>query len=156
MQFSLRALLSFVTLLAVYLAVVFAIPSGVGYVCLMLATVALLPVIVTGVVYDRGFWRTFWIGCAAAGVLPLLIMFVFGSGVIYYDFTSGEELRTHVYIIATGHGLVVLSGCAALATRILIDRKNRRHARRAKPAPDSVLHGRVTVDDLKTSVGEYD
>ena len=63
------------TAIAVYLAIVFALPVIASQICLTFASFVMLPVIVTGVVYDREYARTFWIGCAAVGMIPLLMMF---------------------------------------------------------------------------------
>ena len=150
MQFRLRTLFGCITALGVYFAVVFALPFAASYVCLMLMSFFMIPVMVTGVVYERGYARTFWIGCAASGVIPLLAMLYFSAAGLYllYDANGDDESRAISILLAVSHALVLLSGGVAVVSRWLIERNH--HALRSDATGDmSILHGRVTVAELR-------
>jgi hypothetical protein len=156
MKFSLRTLFIWLTALAVYFAIVFAVPVVVSYACTILMTFVMMPVIVTGVVYDRGYARTFWIGCATTGAIPYLMVCyysIFASLLFFADDFIGDEWWMARIAFAVCHGLVLLSGGIAMAARWLIERKNRRRSTNATSGR-SILHGRVTVARLKTSGAE--
>ncbi|MBC8356820.1 MAG: hypothetical protein H8E66_33010 [Planctomycetes bacterium] len=151
MRFSLKTLFIWTSASAMYLAVVFAMPAVASYICLVLATFLMAPVVVVGVVYDRGYARTFWIGCAVSGTLPLLLMIYMSLGGFYLPlYGDSDEERIPAYIFAGCHGLVGLSGVIAVGARWLIERKNR--VCQSDIAVDrSILHGRVTVAELRSS-----
>jgi hypothetical protein len=156
MRFSLSTLLLWVTGLAIYFAVVFALPFIASYVCLMLATVFIMPVVVTGIVYERGYARAFWIGCAGPAVIPMLSVLTLGGGFFLPIYALmdgdivGDEGRIYTLMIGGSHGLVFLSGGVGVAARWLIEHKHR--GRRMNVAEGgSILHGRVTVADLQTA-----
>ena len=147
MRFSLRTLFLIVSVLGVYLAVVFALPPIVSGVCLTLVTFIGIPVVVTGVVYDCGYSRTFWIGCATSAIIPLLMLLYLSFGVflpIYSDADGGED-RTASLIFTLGHGLVGLSGGVAVAARWLIDKKNG-NTEALTPTSRTILSRRIPVE----------
>lgn len=150
MRFSLRTLFLIVSVLGVYLATAFATPPIVSAVGLTLVTYAMPPVVVTGVVYDRGYAHTFWIGCASAGTLPYLIAvyYGFGAGVMvlteWGDIDSSDG-RILTIAVTVCHSLVFFSGGIAMVTRWLIEKKNGN----AEPsaAPDrTILSRRIAVE----------
>ena len=65
-QFSIRSLLIATAAVAALVWVLFAPPHGAGAVVMLLACLALPAATVSGIVYGRGYWRSFLIGAAPA------------------------------------------------------------------------------------------
>jgi len=71
-QFSLRSLLWLTTAVAVVCAVMFQMPDALAIPILMFVTMAMVPVLVTVLIYGRGYQRTFAIGAIFPPGLLLL------------------------------------------------------------------------------------
>src|SRR5690348_11511849 len=91
MQFSIKHLMAWTVVVALSCAVLFAVPSVVGTAILGLGLLWLPVLLVCGVIYARGWRRTFFIGAliAAAPILvPVLIylpMLILGAGMTSID-----------------------------------------------------------------------
>ena len=160
MRFTLWGLFLFISALGVYLAMAFATPPVVSIISLTALTYVMGPVAVTGVVYDRGYARTFWIGCAAGGAFPYLIALYHSLTLLLFAFegwgelgeVSAEDGFTWALSIVVCHAIVFSAGFVAAMTRWLIDKKNEvieRQSGRAlavQTPPPSVLSRRVVVE----------
>ncbi len=62
-QFSLKTLMGSITLAAVFFALIFAVPDVVACLVFLAGLLLLLPALVAGTVYGRGYGRAFCIGC---------------------------------------------------------------------------------------------
>ena len=150
MRFTLGTMFLYVTGVAAYLAIAFAATPALSLIGLTLVTYAMAPIVTTGVVYDRDYARTFWIGCAAAGTLPYIIAlsFSFNMGfmlLMEWEDISSDEARPWTITVTVCHGLVLVSGCIAIATRWLIERKNRKTEANGS-AERSILSRRVVLE----------
>ncbi len=130
MKFSLRTLLAVVSAVAFYLAIAFAASSPVRLVAVTTLTFLMGPAIITGIIYDRGYARTFWIGCSVTAIIPNLYIaycffhyhgsFLVDPGSIRYS----DGLIA--YPLLACHALVLVSGLTSVAVRwFLIDSQTR-------------------------------
>src|SRR5260221_13825732 len=91
MQFSIKHLMAWTVVVALACAVLFAVPSLVGAAILGLGLLWLPVLLVCGVIYARGWRRTFFIGAliaAAPFLVPLLAyvpMLLLGAGMMSID-----------------------------------------------------------------------
>ena len=109
MRFSLRSLFFLMAGVAVYCALLFAEPTWIGMISMPILTLMILPVAVGGIVYTRGAWQAFWIGCTVGTGLVILIMFLFSSGIIF-SVSNGDDDWQFRLIYAILHGLILING----------------------------------------------
>lgn len=153
MRFSLWNLFVFISAAAVYLAVAFTAPVMVSVFAQVLLSLLLVPVAVTGIVYDRGYGRTFWIGCVGFAAVPYLMAlsssFTFGMLLTLEDLADAtdEDSRSFVVVFAVFHTLTLVSGILAVLTRWLIERRRRAASPNAAVPlpPSSVPHRRLAL-----------
>lgn len=131
MRFSLRSLFFLMAGVAVYCALLFAEPTWIGMVSMPILTLMILPVAVGGIVYTRGAWQAFWIGCAAGIGLMILMLLTFSSG-IFFSLSSGDEVWQFRLIYAILHGLILISGAIVVGVRWFCKR-----GQLEKSAPDN-------------------
>lgn len=154
MRFSLRALLLWTVVIAVYLGLAFGLPPIFGGPLLLMMTLWLPVVIVCGIIYGREMRRAFWIGCATGGFVPLLVGLYFaysiGISLVLIDLSSDidfDEFGAYTSAFAVLHGFVYLSGAVAVVARAVMLRSARRSAPAQTPVTTSVLHRRIVVED---------
>lgn len=130
MKFSLRALFGVMSAVAVYVALVFATPPLVSLILLSIFSYLLGPAIFIGVIHDRGWMRSFWIGCLIPAAIPYVFLTYYGAIYSPY-FWSGESLvglsgsggNSASYVFAGAHLAIVLSGASAAVMHTLIDHR---------------------------------
>jgi len=133
MKFSLRTLFLMTLAMAFYLALVFAITAPVRLVAVATLTFLTWPAVMTGIIYDRGYGRTFWIGCSGTAIIPFLyIAYCFfqypGELLIHpHDLRSSFSDEQIAYPLVGCHGLILLSGLTAVAVRWLLIESRTRH-----------------------------
>jgi hypothetical protein len=122
-QFSIRFLLLLTTVVAVIVWVLFAPPHVVGALVMVGVCLLIPPVVVGGVLYQRDYWRAFFIGAA-----PWALVLLFGLGVLSIDVLQDGDwldlfvMNTNDSIevkFQTGPPLAIIlcSGLAAVALR---------------------------------------
>ncbi|WP_442481253.1 hypothetical protein [Aeoliella sp. SH292] len=128
MRFSLLKLLVLTTAVAVYAAAVFALPWGIGL--LVLASVLLITpaLFVGGVLYSRGCWRPFWIGCGASGIGPTIIGYLLLTAVLFdiswsdlFDQGDGDQ-RLFLGVLAFCQLSPIAGGLVALTMHRIHER----------------------------------
>jgi len=128
-QFSLRTLLLLVTAVAVACAAVFQMPGVVAIPLLLFFTAALVPVLVTVIIYGSSYERTFAIGAIFPPAL-LLSGFTPLGGVFYGfmgrggDGLGSESIWVRVVIVGIWVASVVM-GFLCVATRRLLEDQRR-------------------------------
>ncbi|MDA1053142.1 MAG: hypothetical protein O3C40_22030 [Planctomycetota bacterium] len=132
MKFSLRTLFIWLTAIAVYLAIVFAVPASGSMLLMFLISCLLGPAILTGVLYARGHARTFWIGCATTGILPYVILVYHGTSFEYLrnlwrwdNWTGTGDKENYTYPFVAAHLLILASGLVAVAVRRFVSGQKR-------------------------------
>jgi hypothetical protein len=141
-QFSLLALLVLTTLVALACGLLFAAPGWVAALTMYAMLMALPAVWLTGVIYGRGYARTF---CIAALVPAGAILLGFGlfAGYLllataagetsWLDFSDAEAGSLWGVIVSAHAGLSVLAGTLAVLVRRTVEGPPRRRSRRALP-----------------------
>ncbi len=82
MQFQIRTLIVVIAVVAVLCALTFATPRIIAL-PLLCSIVWILPSLwISGIVFGRGAWRSFFIGGAAAGSVPYLIAIYYSINVV--------------------------------------------------------------------------
>jgi hypothetical protein len=132
MQFSIRQLMGWTAVAAVSCAVLFAFPSWAGLAVVGLVLLWLPILLVCGVIYARGWRRTFFIGALIAGapfLVPLLFylpVLLISGGLGGLDLSELAQpgglsgLAFAKFAIAAFLAYVASNGLAAVATRWLI------------------------------------
>lgn len=162
MQFSIKHLMVWTAVVAVVCAVLFAVPSLVGVAILGLGLVWLPVLLVCGVIYGRGWRRTFFIGAliaAAPFLLPLLAyvpMLLLGAGMTSLDLDdltgeSAEAFTPIKFAIATFFAYVGATGLIALLSRWLVSPREPAPAPAVSPSQYAVLQGRFITEPLSRS-----
>ena len=122
-QFNIRSLMILTAAVAVIVWVLFAPPQIVGTlvllgICLMVPTTVL-----SGIIYQRGYWRAFFIGAApaTAGLFLSLSVFVFDAmedgdwlEIFVQDSNNAVEMKL---ALAPPLALIALSGLTGMAIR---------------------------------------
>ncbi len=134
-QFSIRSLLVVTTIVAVIVWVLFAPPHVVGAVVLVGVCLLLPPIVIGGILYQRDYWRAFFIGAA-----PWALVLLFGLAVLSIDaledgdwidlflMNAQDSIEVKFYC-APPLAIILGSGLAAVAIRWWSLRK--------RPAADS-------------------
>ena len=163
MQFSIKHLMAWTVVVALTCAVLFAVPSVVGVAILGLGLLWLPVLLVCGVVYARGWRRTFFIGAliAAAPILvPLLIylpMLILGAGMTSIDLDdltgeSAEAFTSIKFAMATFFAYVGGTGLVALFSRWLVSPREpaatAATANSKGPPQYAILQGRFATEPL--------
>lgn len=163
MQFSIKHLMAWTVVVALACAVLFAVPSVIGAAILGLGLLWLPVPLVCGVIYARGWRRTFFIGAliaAAPFLVPLLAyvpMLLLGAGLTSIDLEdltreSAEAFTGIKFAIATFFVYVGGTGLVALFSRWLVS------PREPVPTPVvstphyAVLQGPFATETLSRSV----
>lgn len=131
MRFSLKQLVGWTTAAAACCAVLFGIPSAIGATLLALGLVWLPIVLISGLVYARGWRRAFFLGATIGGtpVLLPLILYMFMAAGMLADFDAAEfslealegaEAVAIKFALAGLHGYIAACGVVALVTRWLV------------------------------------
>ena len=106
-----------------YCALLFAMPPAIRFGGLILVSVVLIPVIVGGIVYARGAWRAFWIGCAT-GASPMAWYFAIGA-VAFIPVYQGQESHEFRYMLAGCHLLTLVDGVVVVIVRWICVRQSK-------------------------------
>ena len=129
LQFSVRTVLVVMTLAALVLGAVFAMPIAVFSYILLVSHVPVVTVFVVCAVYGRGYFRTFSIGAGLpAGLVlfsPYLIQFFYYGFDEFIDDSSGSTTARLVFLgyLAVGVLLCVVHGGLAVVVRWLIEKE---------------------------------
>jgi len=150
MRFSLRSLFIVIACTSIYCAVVFAIPVVLSFLALTVMTLLFPPIAVGGIVYGRGAWRAFWIGCAASGFVPCFIAAYMGTTVsamlLLGDYDSEDVNRWYCAGLAFCHALVVVYGMIVVAMRWVHEVRITDARRDDSSDHYSVIHRRIALD----------
>jgi hypothetical protein len=150
MRFSLRGLLILVGGLSVYCALVFTAPVVLSILGLTMMSLFVPPVIVGGIIYGRGAWRAFWIGCAASGFIPFFVAAYLGLSMSAMILTGDDELddagRWYGVGLAFCHALVFFNGIIVVAMRWVYGDGRADRPATSDSAPYTVIHRRITLD----------
>ena len=144
-QFSLRSFLLVMTVAAVGCGLLFGAPITFAFFLVFFVFTAAPLALTIGIVYGKGYLRTFAIGAMFPGGLALLYSYVLlASGFDSLD----EDLETRIYLAAYLGGLFVLLalyGGVAMLVRWLIERWQTKadEPEPGAPAPESPFDGDV-------------
>ncbi len=144
-QFSLRSAFVVMTLAAVGCALVFQIPDAVSIPITLLVTVALVPVLVTVIIYGSSYQRAFSIGAVFPPAMFLVSLCLTGG--IFGPLSSllgdyqryRSESQSHFReMIGVLWASTPLMGFLCMATRRLVERRPAKNTSRAgKPSAGS-------------------
>jgi hypothetical protein len=166
MQFSIKQLMAWTVVVAMACAVLFAVPSIMGAAILGLGLLWLPVLLVCGVIYARGWRRTFFIGAmiaAAPFLVPLLAyvpMLLLGAGLTSIDLEdltgeSAEAFTPIKFAIATFFAYVGGTGFVALFSRWLVSPREptakSATTNSGSPPQYAVLQGRFSSESLPRS-----
>ncbi len=125
MQYSIRHLLVLTFFIAIFCAIVFAIPSPAATGILGIGLLSLPMVVVVGVIYALDWRRTFFIG-ALAGVMPFLLALLFnGPSMMMFPIydtmdEEGDVTPNVKFALAAFYVFVACNGVAAILVRWLV------------------------------------
>jgi len=166
MRFSLKTMLTAISVAAVFCCIFFTLPALVAIVLLGLIWMLAPPALIAGIVYGRAYGRAFSIGCVATGgVLPILWLYstMMFAGV-FTDLSSLViDKDTAIYIKLCFGATFVLMGMSGLTGMIVRWLSLRMAAQQPVPAPAlthapadyAVLHRRVTTLPANRSSAEH-
>ncbi len=140
-QFSLRSAFSVMTLAAVGCALVFQVPDVVAVPFALLVTVALVPVLITVMIYGSSYQRTFSIGAISPPAL-LLASLAFAAIILSPSVLLGANMELYVgksyWEFRAMIGLLWVStplmGFLCMATRRLVEKRPGKRASTAAKA----------------------
>ena len=162
MQFSIKHLMAWTVVVALACAVLFAVPSVVGAAILGLGLLWLPVLLVCGVIYARGWRRTFFIGAliaAAPFLVPLLAympMLLLGAGFSPIDFSDlsldeFEGISTVKFALAIFFAYVGGTGLMALFSRWLVSPREPAPTPAESTPQYAVLQRRFATETLPRS-----
>jgi len=162
MQFSIKHLMAWTVVVALACAVLFAVPSVVGAAILALGLLWLPVLLVCGVIYARGWRRTFFIGAliaAAPFLVPLLAympMLLLGAGFTSVDFSDlsldeFEGISTVKFALAIFFAYVGGTGLMALFSRWLVSPREPAPTPVASAPQYAVLQRRFATETIPRS-----
>jgi hypothetical protein len=122
-QFSIRSLLLLTTACAVLVWVLFAPPQLAGALVMLALCLLLPPVVVAGILYQRSYWRAFFIGAApwTAGMFFWLSYLILeslddGDWLELFVMSSADAVEMKLYA-GPPLGIILCSGLTAMAIR---------------------------------------
>jgi hypothetical protein len=122
-QFSIRTLLIVTTACAVIVWVLFAPPHAVGFLMMLAICFVLPPIVLAGIVYQRNYWRAFFIGAAPwTAALCLWLSFLLIDSLedgdwIELPFIRADDAIELKLMAGPPLGIICASGLAAVAIR---------------------------------------
>jgi hypothetical protein len=164
MRYSIKQLMAWTVVVSLACAVLFAIPSWAGVAILALVLLWLPVLLVCGVVYGRGWRRTFFIGAliaAAPFLLPLLFympIVLVSGGLWDMDLSelggvtapaASDGLMMVKFAIAGFLAYVGCTGLAALFSRWLVSPREAASPSQptlVTPPAYAVIHGRLVTE----------
>ena len=157
-----KSVSAWTVVVALACAVLFAVPSVVGAAILGLGLLWLPVLLVCGVIYARGWRRTFFIGAliaAAPFLAPLLLympMLLLGAGFSPIEFgdlslEESEGISTVKFVIAAFFAYVGGTGLVALISRWLVSSREPAPTPVASAPQYAVLQGRFATETLPRS-----
>ncbi|MDP6556227.1 MAG: hypothetical protein QGG71_16280 [Pirellulaceae bacterium] len=166
MRFSLKTMLTTISVAAVFCCIFFTLPSIVAIPLLGLIWMLAPPALIAGIVYGRGYGRAFSIGCVATGgVLPIIWLYsTMAFAGAFADLTSlTVDKETAIYVkLSFGATFVLMgmSGLTSMAVRWLSLRLAEQQPGPApapiqSPADYAVLQRRVTTLPANPSSAEH-
>ena len=137
-QFSIRSLLIATAAVAVLVWVLFAPPHGAGALVMLLVSLALPAATVAGIVYGRGYWRSFLIGAS-----PVVVAMTAGISLASIDILedrdwpelfmlSSRDAVECKMMLGPPLAIVVISGLIGMGIRRLLVAPLRSHAPSAR------------------------
>jgi len=169
LRFSLKTLLTTISVAAVLCCIFFTLPAIAAFAVLGLVWLLAPPALIAGIVYGRGYGRAFSIGCVSTGgFMPIIWLYssMMFAGVFTdlssLDFDGETAIRIKLGAGAT-FALIGFSGLTSMVVRWFSLRmqvqepKSTTPATTGSPADYSVLHRRITTLPVNLSeVKEHD
>ncbi len=127
LQFSLSSMFLVTTAVAVVCSLTFSMPAVVALPLLVLSSVILAAVLITLIIYGRGYQRTFCIGAVVPfGVLLLTLAFT--GAIVFFDGPSSRGYRLSLVprLVVVGFWMSsILVGAICVGVRKLVEKPRR-------------------------------